>query len=76
MHSENIGTYIDKATGAKYEVLKRTTAVGHASTDKPATKVLFGSENYVTACGKELNSRSEDDSEFEICKTGNLIHRQ
>lgn len=76
MHSENIGMYIDKATGAEYKVLKRTTAVNQTSNDKPATKVLFGSESYVTACGQDLNSRSKDDSEFEICKTGNLIHRQ
>ena len=75
MHSENIGTYIDKTTGAKYEVLKRTTAVSHASTDKPISK-LAGAEGYVTKCGKDLNPMAEDDSVFEIFNTGNLIHRQ
>ena len=75
MHSENIGTYIDKATGVKYEVLKRTTAVSHASTDKPISK-LHGSEDYVTKCGEDLNPMAGDDSVFEILNTGNLIHRQ
>lgn len=75
MHSENLGTYIDKATGAKYEVLKRTTAVSHASIDKPVSK-LAGAVDYVTKCGKDLNPMAEDDSVFEIFSTGSLIHRQ
>ena len=75
MHSENIGTYIDKTTGAKYEVLKRTTVVNHRPTDKPTSK-LSGADDYVTKCGKDLNPMAEDDSVFEILNTGNLIHRQ
>lgn len=75
MHVENIGNYVNRATGKVYQVEKRTELVKHSPV-AGASSVLKGSKDFITSCGINLNPKSDDDSVFEMIEIDGILHRQ
>jgi len=75
MHVENIGNYVNRATGKVYQVKKRTELPKHSPV-AGASSVHKGSESFITSCGIDLDPKSDDDSVFEMIQIDGTIHRQ
>lgn len=74
---ENIGNYVNRATGEVYQVERRTKQ-GAYPLQSGASRPYKGAIDYITSCGIDLSPKSDDESVFEIIDidVNGIIHRQ
>jgi hypothetical protein len=74
MDTEVIGTYENRQTGRQYVVLARRSESVHAPLSEGASR-LSGAEDFMTACGIDLQPLDEGRDSFELIQIDGVIHR-
>lgn len=74
MSTESIGTYEDRQTRKQYVVLRRVSQSVHSPLSKGAFRI-DGSEDFVTACGIDVEALDDNLDSFELIQVDGVIHR-
>lgn len=75
MRVVTIGSYVDRATSRVYEVKRRTIPSVHSPLAGNSS-LVGGVDDYITACGINLNPKADDESVFEMIEIDGILHRQ